>query len=185
MQAARAHREHLRRLGWFAATGLLGGGCDLHTKAWAERTLSALPGRSMSIIDPWVELSLSYNRGTAFSVVRDLGAGRWVLGVVALAVVVALVAVLVRTRGDRVDALALGSIAAGALGNGIDRVFRLAPGGGTGVIDFVKLNYPWGGSWPVFNVADVLVACGVIVLLLRRVLSRADRAPAAADAARG
>ncbi|MBC8069027.1 MAG: signal peptidase II [Deltaproteobacteria bacterium] len=180
MHALRAPREQLRRLAWFTATGLLGGGCDLHTKAWAEHTLAGRPGMSMAVIDPWLELSLSYNRGTAFSVIRDLGAGRWVLGVVALAVVVALVVILVRTRADRVDALALGAIAGGALGNGIDRVFRLAPGGGTGVVDFVKLNYPWGGSWPVFNVADVLVACGVIVLLLRRALDRSTHPPATA-----
>lgn len=167
-------KEHLRRLAWFAATGLLGGGCDLQTKAWAERTLAALPGKTMTVIDPWVELSLAYNRGTAFSVVRDLGAGRWVLGVVALAVVVVLLVMLVRSRGDRLDALALGAIAGGAIGNGIDRVFRLTPDGGTGVIDFVKLNYPWGGSWPTFNVADVLVAVGVAVLLLRRVVKRSD-----------
>ena len=170
-------REHLRRLAWFAATGLLGGGCDLQTKAWAERTLAVLPKKTMMVIDPWVELSLAYNRGTAFSVVRDLGAGRWVLGVVALAVVVVLLVMLVRTRGDRLDALALGAIAGGAIGNGIDRVFRLTPDGGTGVIDFVKLNYPWGGSWPTFNVADVLVAVGVAVLLLRRVVVKRSDPP--------
>jgi signal peptidase II len=167
-------KEHLRRLAWFAATGLLGGGCDLQTKAWAERTLATLPGKTMTVIDPWLDLSLAYNRGTAFSVVRDLGAGRWILGVVALAVVVMLVVMLVRSRGDRLDALALGAIAGGAIGNGIDRVFRLTPDGGTGVIDFVKLNYPWGGSWPTFNVADVLVALGVAVLMLRRVVRRSD-----------
>ncbi len=183
MPSLRLSREHLRPLAWFAATSVLGGGCDLQTKAWAERTLAALPGKSMAVIEPWVELSLSYNRGTAFSVVRDLGAARWLFGIVALAVVVMLVVMLVRTRGDRLDALALGAIAGGALGNGIDRIFRLTPDGGTGVVDFVKLNYPWGGSWPVFNVADVLVAVGVAVLLLRRVVRRADppaQQPAAA-----
>lgn len=174
-------REHGRRLGWFAAACLAGGGCDLQSKAWAERTLAGLPGKSMAVFDPWLELSLSYNRGTAFSVVRDLGAGRWILGVFALVVVAVLVAMLVRSKGDRVDALALGSIAAGAIGNGIDRIVRLTPEGGTGVVDFVKVNYPWGGSWPVFNVADALVACGVAVLVLRQLRRRPEK-PATADA---
>jgi signal peptidase II len=174
-------REHGRRLAWFGAAALLGGGCDLQSKAWAERTLGELPGKSMSVFDPWLELSLSYNRGTAFSVVRDLGDMRWVLGVFALLVIAVLVAMLVRGKADRIDALALGSIAAGALGNGIDRIVRLTPEGGTGVVDFVKLNYPWGGSWPVFNVADVLVAVGVGVIMLRQ-LRKKPEAPAVAEA---
>jgi signal peptidase II len=169
-------REHGRRLAWFAAASVVGGGCDLQSKAWAERALGDLPGKSMSVFEPWLELSLSYNRGTAFSVIRDLGDARWVLGVFALVVVAVLVAMLVRGKADRLDALALGSIAAGAIGNGIDRIVRLTPEGGTGVVDFVKLNYPWGGSWPVFNIADVLVAVGAGVLIVRQ-LRRKPEAP--------
>ena len=77
------------------------------------------------------------------------------------------------------ELLAFGTIAGGALGNGIDRLVRLSPRGGTGVVDFIKINYPWGGSWPTFNVADVLVAVGVAVLLLRSF----RRTPAAATPA--
>ena len=32
---------------------------------------------------------------------------------------------------------------------------------------FIQLNYPWGGSWPSFNVADVLVAVGAALLVLQ------------------
>lgn len=165
-------RRHLHRLGWFLGTCVLGSGCDLQTKAWAERTLAELPRHSLAVVDPWLDLTLAYNRGTAFSVIGDLGAARWIFGILALAVVVGLVVMLVRQAGDRVDAIALGSIAAGALGNGFDRVFRLAPGGGTGVIDFVQINYPWGGHWPLFNVADALLVVGVAALVLRRLRAR-------------
>jgi len=147
-------------------TAVLGGGCDLGTKGWAEHTLSKTATHSTMLWDPWLEFSLAYNRGTAFSLVRDLGDARWVLGVLAIALVGALLALALRSDATTVDRVALGAIAAGAIGNGLDRVFRPAPGGGTGVVDFVKVNFPWGGSWPAFNVADALVAVGIFVFVL-------------------
>lgn len=175
-----ATRTHLHRLAWFTAATVLGGGCDLQTKAWAERTLGALPKQSMSVVDPWLDVTLAYNRGTAFSMITDLGAARWVFGVVALLVVASLVAMLLKSHRDWIDALAMGAIAGGAVGNGVDRVFRAAPGGGTGVVDFLQVNYPWGGHWPLFNVADALLVVGVAVLVGRSLL--AARRPTEADA---
>jgi signal peptidase II len=160
------------RAGWFALACLAGGGCDLQTKAWAE---SSLRGAPRMVVEPWLELSLAYNRGTAFSFVPDLGSARWIFGVFALAMVMVLLVVALRSEGRRIDLLAFGTIAGGALGNGIDRLVRLAPRGGTGVVDFVKVNFPWGGSWPTFNVADVLVGVGVAVLLLRSFIGRPVR----------
>ncbi len=172
-----------QRFAWFALASALGSGCDLHTKAWAERTLQALPRQSMEVVDPWLDLTLAYNRGTAFSLISDLGAARWVFGALAIAVVVGLIVMLLRQATDRMDAIAMGSIAAGAVGNGFDRVFRLAPGGGTGVIDFVQVNYPWGGHWPLFNVADALLVVGVGVLVVRRWTAGREAQPGSASAA--
>lgn len=163
-------------LAWFGLAAVIGGGCDLQTKAWAEGNLDALSGRSMMLLEPWLELSLTYNRGTAFSVVPDLGAARWIFGLAALAIAIVLAVVVFRTRAARLDALALGAIAGGAIGNGIDRMFHFA-GSGTGVVDFIKINYPWGGSWPTFNIADVLIAVGVVLLILRNLRGRGKPAP--------
>lgn len=166
-------RAYFRRLLWFMPACILGSGCDLHTKAWAASTLGALPSRSMSVFAPWLEWSLSYNRGTAFSVIGDLGEPvRWLLGGLALLTVVALTIIVVKAKLGRIEAFAFGLIAAGAIGNGYDRAFRHAPGGGTGVIDFIKVNYPWGGSWPTFNVADICVFIGAGLLLLTYLASR-------------
>ena len=175
-----ARRVLVTRAAWFGLACLLGGGCDLQTKAWAEHALGQARG-SLMLVDPWLELSLAYNRGTAFSFIPDLGTARWIFGVFALAMVIVLLVVALRSDGHRVDVLAFGTIAGGALGNGIDRLVRLAPSGGTGVVDFIKINYPWGGSWPTFNIADVLVAVGVGVLLLRS-FRRGSAARAAAPA---
>lgn len=150
----------------FVLIGAAGSGCDLQSKAWAERTLMDAPGRSVAVIEPWLDLSLAYNRGTAFSAIPDLGDARWVFAVFAVAVIVALAAMVARLRPPWPEVVAMGAIAGGALGNAADRVFRLLPDGGTGVVDFVKINYPWGGSWPTFNVADILVVVGAIALVV-------------------
>jgi len=90
----------VRRAAWFGLACLLGGGCDLQTKAWAEQTLGSARGSRM-IVEPWLELSLAYNRGTAFSFVPDLGATRWIFGVFALAMVVVLLVFALRSPGHR------------------------------------------------------------------------------------
>jgi lipoprotein signal peptidase len=169
------------RLGWFVGSSVLGSGCDLQTKAWAERTLADLPGRAMMAVEPWLELSLQYNRGTAFSLVRDLGTARVVFGVLAIVVVVALLVMVLRGRQNAAESVSLGAIAGGAIGNGFDRAFRVGPAGESGVVDFIRINYPWGGSWPTFNIADALVACGVIGLGLARLWQRRRPPPADGD----
>ena len=138
---------------------------DLLTKAWAVNALTDLPGQSFAVIAPWLEMSLSYNQGTAFSVIRDLGSARWFFGVLSIVVLAVLCYMAARSRA-RLELLALGILAGGAIGNGWDRVMRMAPQGGTGVVDFVKVNFPWGGSWPTFNVADAWLVVGVALLLI-------------------
>lgn len=181
MNEARTQRRYLPRLLIFGLTALAGGGCDLQTKTWAEQTLGALPDRSMMVVDPWLELALAYNKGTAFSFVRDLGDARILFGLIAMLVVVFLLIMALRSRGDTLELLALGTIAGGAIGNGLDRAIHLTPGGGTGVVDFIKFNYPasWpvDGYWPIFNVADVLIAIGVGMLLLYGFIKRKEGDP--------
>lgn len=167
----------LTRLALFLVPALLGSGCDLHSKLWIEGVLRGAPGQTLTVIDPWLEFVLAYNRGTAFSVVRDLGVARLVLGLLALVLVVGLLAAVLRsTTATRLEIVALGLIAGGALGNGVDRLLRQAPGGGTGVIDFIRINYPWGGSWPAFNVADALLVVGPALLVVNAVLQRRAKA---------
>ena len=58
-----------------------------------------------------------------------------------------------------VSTLALGSVLGGACGNLIDRALR-TPGWGRGaVVDFIDLQF-----WPVFNVADMAIVIGVLLL---------------------
>ena len=60
---------------------------------------------------------------------------------------------------DSKQILSLSSIFAGALGNYIDRLqFRY-------VIDFLDFHYYGKYSWPAFNIADMAIVIGVIVLM--------------------
>ena len=60
----------------------------------------------------------------------------------------------------------------GALGNLTDRIFR-APGHFVGhVVDMVSLFDPYGQVWPVFNLADSCLVCGVVLAVLLELTGR-------------
>jgi signal peptidase II len=149
----------------FLAIAVLAGGCDLSTKSWAEHKLGA-PGATLSVVEPWLELSLVYNRGTAFSLIPHLGDTRWAFALLALVVCAVLFVIAIRRHPvRRLELLALGITAGGALGNGYDRLFRITPAGDTGVVDFIRVNLTSSYSWPTFNVADAWIVIGVALLL--------------------
>ncbi len=133
-------------VGWFLA--------DQLTKTWAENELAT---RNIDIVGS-LRLNLAYNTGTAFSL--GGGLGPWIA---LLALVV--VGVLVwqgRSVRTRTGAVALAMIVGGALGNVFDRAFRGDAGFMQGaVVDFLDLQW-----WPIFNLADVGIVVGGILLVL-------------------
>jgi signal peptidase II len=140
---------------------------DQLTKWWATSELG--DGHSIDLV--WtLRLRLTRNFGSAFS----LGQGRG-----ALISVLALVVVGVLLRSGRhatrpAAAVALGLVLGGAVGNLADRAFRVGDGFlGGGVVDFIDLQW-----WPVFNVADMGVVCGALLLVLVSWRDEAERAAA-------
>jgi signal peptidase II len=128
---------------------------DQLSKSWAVRNLS---GRDIDVI--WtLRFNLAYNSGASFSMGE--GWGRWI-ALVAV-VIVALLIWQGLTVRSRLGAVALAMIVGGALGNVVDRAFRDGSGGflGGSVVDFVDLQW-----WPVFNVADMGVVVGAILLVV-------------------
>lgn len=127
---------------------------DQLTKTWAEHALTGAPVHVIGTM----QFELIYNSGASFSL--GTGLGPWIaLG--ALGVVAALLWVG-RSVRSRISAVALGLIVGGALGNVIDRAVRGDAGFLHGsVIDFIDLQW-----WPVFNIADVGVVCGAILLVI-------------------
>ena len=109
---------------------------------------------------PWLNLTLVYNEGAAFSFLSDQdGWQRWFFIVLALVVSAILIVWLGRlSRAERLVAVALGLLIGGALGNVIDRILF------GHVVDFIDVYYEhW--HWPAFNVADSAITLGVVLIL--------------------
>ena len=154
-------------IGWgavFAALVLI---LDQASKWWVLEVLH-LPERGRVEVLPVLSLTMVWNQGVTFGLFHQEGAwGPWILGGVALAVVVAL-ALWMRRAEKVVIACALGAIMGGAIGNIVDRLRFGA------VVDFLHAH-AWGYSWYVFNVADAAIVCGVAVLLLDGLLPPRSR----------
>ena len=163
-------RGHVSRFGW-VAYGLAGVTVvlDQLSKAWILGT-GLVPGESIPVL-PFFRLSLVYNPGVSFGLLAASGAGRWLLVLFALAVVIA-VGVWARSLTKVMPAVALGLIMGGALGNNI--IDRVRFGRVTDFLDFSALGFPW-----VFNVADAAINVGVAVLLIEVLLTgrEADKTP--------
>jgi signal peptidase II len=159
-----------KKLVWFAIPALLSLVADQITKQWARATLAPEgSGPTISVIGDAVSFRYAENPGVAFSMLRDLPGGRFVLAGLAVLALVLVIRYLRATpvNQTRIHA-ALGLIAGGAVGNLIDRVLHAR------VVDFVLVDLDvWPlDPWPVFNVADVVLVVGVGLMILDLVLSR-------------
>jgi signal peptidase II len=160
------------RIFWSVATGFLV--VDVLTKWWAVASLAPVHTRH-PVIGDWVTFTLLYNPGAAFGL--HLGNwSRWIFIALTLGAVVILTRMYRATaQDDTIKLTSLGMILGGALGNLVDRV-RSAQG----VVDFIDIGIG-DTRWPTFNVADIGVSCGALILAW--VLWREDRALAASPAA--
>lgn len=142
-----------RRWFWVVAGGVVV--LDVVTKLLAVSTLSRFP---LPVVGDWVTLQLVYNPGAAFGIhVGDHS--RWVFTALAVIALVVLGAMVRQTRPTQhVRLIALGLVCGGAIGNLIDRL-RSA----RGVVDFIDVGVG-AYRWPTFNVADIAVTCGAVVL---------------------
>jgi signal peptidase II len=140
----------------FAGVALAAYAVDLLTKVVAVDRLSGRP--PTRILGGWLKLDLVRNPGAAFSTGTSY---TLLLSVIAVAAAVTVIR-FGRRLGNRTWALGLGLLLAGVCGNLTDRIFR-EPGVMRGhVVDFLELPH-----WPVFNVADMLIDAGVILILVQ------------------
>jgi signal peptidase II len=152
---------------------------DCTTKRLAEQHL--MPEHvPHSVVGDVVRFTLAYNPDAAFSL--SLGAHSRVGFTLMALGVLAVLASIYRTTPvqDRVQATALALVAGGAIGNVMDR-FRMPGGTYRGVVDFIDIGF---GGWRfyTFNLADVGVTCGAILLALLLLRRGGDDAPPPARA---
>lgn len=120
------------------------------------------------VIGDWVRLTLLYNPGAAFGL--SLGPwSRWLFTAITIGAL-AILGNLYRATApaDRTRALAIGLVTGGALGNLVNRLWS-----SRGVVDWIDVGIGQH-RWPSFNVADIGVSVGAVLLAF--VLWREDRA---------
>ena len=123
---------------------------DLITKRVAEQNLAM--GETVEVL-PFFSLQRTANTGVAFGLLRGGGALVVIANVVALLVVCFYVYL---ERRPVLAGIAGGLIIGGSLGNLVQRL------SGEGMVtDFMKFPY-----WPNFNMADVFLVLGIVVVFL-------------------
>lgn len=130
---------------------------DVITKYLAV-TLLAPSGVPHSVIGDAVRLALVYNPGAAFGLY--LGSfSRWIFMVLTVGALFVLRRLYKHAgAGDNARVIAVALVSAGAIGNLLDRIRSEL-----GVVDFIDIGF---GShrWPTFNVADIAVSGGALLL---------------------
>lgn len=125
---------------------------DRLTKSWAADNLSfGVKGPDFGIVD----LTLVHNLGAAFGMGQGNG---WIFMLVTVVIcAIAVVWLFAPIEHHPLEVLGISLVVSGGIGNLIDRMT-------TGyVVDFFRFTFI---DFPVFNVADICVTCGVILFIV-------------------
>lgn len=137
---------------------------DLGTKWWATKTLTAR-GEAIVILPKLLKFDLAHNRGGAWSLLADQPASVRLPFFFAVSAAAAIFIIsLYRKLEPRQKALkwALPLVLGGALGNLVDRIRY------EHVVDFID-PYDY---WPTFNVADIWIVVGVLLMAVDMFIPR-------------
>lgn len=130
-------------------------GLDQVTKYLALMHLK--PVGSVTFVEGFMDFTFVENRGVAFGM---FSGQKWFILLLTGVIVAVMVYYFVRLPHSRQYQWVRGAmvlVLAGAVGNMIDRIFRGY------VVDFFEFTF---FDWPVFNVADIYVVVGVILLAI-------------------
>ena len=129
------------------------GSLDLHTP--------------VSVIGQFLRFTLAWNQGAAFSM--PWGGPLFLTVITAAAVVMVSIFIWKLGKHSPLFLAGLGAILGGALGNLLDRIMYGK------VVDFIDIGST-GWRWPTFNVADIAITAGgvILVILYRKELAAED-----------
>ena len=139
---------------------VLGITLDRISKIWALKILKE--NADVVVIKNYFSFSYLENRGAAFGIFQNKGI---YLSVITLFIVCAVIFYLVKFRPQsKLLRISLALIIGGAIGNLYDRIVYKY------VVDFVLWHFKDVYYYPTFNVADMLVVVGTILLVICVVL---------------
>ena len=141
---------------------LAGCSADLCTKRFAEKNLKNKP--SVCLVEGFLDLRYSENEGLSFSLLsslppkirRPLLSGLQLISTAAVGLFL-----FFSRRKPFFTLLPLLLVLSGAFGNVLDRL-RYGY-----VVDFIYFHVGKAFSWPIFNIADILIAVGVGLMILQ------------------
>ena len=124
---------------------------DRLSKMWVMSTVVDNP---ITVIEDFFYLRHLENRGAAFSILHGK---TFFLVILSFVISIVLIYFMFKFK-DRFLRIAISIVLGGAIGNLYDRLFNEGS-----VIDFLEFHF---GSYvfPTFNVADIFVVCGTILL---------------------
>lgn len=134
---------------------LFGIALDQITKALAVLYLKG--HEPFTVIPGVLELRYLENQGAAFGMLQNRQFFFWILTAVFLCAAVWVIVRVPKTRTYLPLLLSVSVLASGAVGNFIDRITKRY------VVDFVYFSII---DFPIFNVADICVTFGVIILII-------------------
>jgi signal peptidase II len=140
-----------------AIAGLVAFGLDRLSKVVIVQGLDLASVHRIPVWPPYLNFVMAWNKGVNFGFLNAFDA-RWLLVAISIVVSIAL-ALWVRNKSGWVVPLAAGAIIGGALGNAYDRVVYGA------VADYLNMSCCTINNPYSFNVADVLIFGGAIVLM--------------------
>lgn len=128
---------------------------DMLSKILVKRFL--LLGERHDIITNIFYLTYVKNTGAAFSILNN---NTLFLIMITMIILIVLIYYLMHHELKKFEIIGYGLILGGAFGNLFDRVFYGY------VIDFIDV-YIFGYDYPVFNLADIAIVIGVILLVIQ------------------
>ncbi len=137
---------------------------DQVTKAWFVRNFELY--QSIPLVPGWLNFTYVRNLGAAWSM---FSGQIWALAGFGIAVALGIIIFfrkLAENCPERYFALLL--VISGIAGNSIDRIWRGA------VVDFIHVHYYSVWHYPVFNIADVAICCGIGIYLISGFCRKSD-----------
>ena len=133
---------------------------DQWTKWLAETKLTF--HEPVPVIEPFLNWTLAYNYGAAFSFLADAGGWqKWFFSGLALLMSLFLIGYLIKApRTAKLLSTGLALVLGGAIGNLIDRLLH------GHVIDFIHVHNADIWHYPIFNIADMGISIGVAMIVI-------------------
>ena len=140
---------------------------DQVTKATALSLLTQ--GTAVPVL-PGFNLTLGFNEGASFGMMGGVMAGKPLLMAALTGALTLAFAVMAFRAQHPLERIGYGLVVGGALGNIID---RLRQGAVTDFLDFYWRDW----HWPTFNVADIAITLGAVLILAASLPLRRRKEP--------